>query len=321
MPRKVYRRIHPHNHWSLKLCAVLMGSEQAKETCKVRASVSFRVCAPRFLPSQTYILLDIKTFIYAYYTFWSNLAPCCHLQIVPQAPQLNFPPKFIGSFLLKPTRSPWCFLHVHGIRTVCYSMSTAAIPGEMHPKRKQTLSPSPQPSMVDSSSAGGGATRLLPIYAGILFGLMLNGFGSFTYGHCLSTPLLCLENTISLQVSTPSSSVIIPAPPPLWSLEPWGKRYDVDVSFKAIKISYSQYINQLWVSEVIIIYCKKQLLWWVLTNALIYGDKVLRGQFNIRIIWKNTGRMFISRGHDLQCHELLAQLSVLGMSYSLRSGP
>ena len=113
-----------------------MGSVQSKVTCKVRASVSFIVCAPCFLPSQTYILLHIKTFIHAYYAFWSNLAPCWHLQIVPQAPQLYFPPKFLGSFLLKSTRPPWCFLHVHGSRTVCYSMATTAVPRGTHSGRK-----------------------------------------------------------------------------------------------------------------------------------------------------------------------------------------
>lgn len=111
-----------------------MGSVQAKATCKVRASVSFVVCAPCFLPSQTYILLYIKTFIHAYYVFWSNLARCCHLQIVPQDPQLYFPPKFLGYFLFKPTRPPWCFLHAHGSKTICYSMATTEVSRGTHPE-------------------------------------------------------------------------------------------------------------------------------------------------------------------------------------------
>lgn len=150
-----------------------MGSVQAKESWKVRASVSFSVCAPCFLPSQTYILLHIKSFIHVYYAFWWNLAPCCHLQIIPQASQLNFPPKFVGSFLLKPTRSPWCFLYMHGSRTICFSKAKTTVPRGTHPGRKQTPS---LPAAINGwqlFSWGWSCPGSSPMYAGIFVWLDL----------------------------------------------------------------------------------------------------------------------------------------------------
>lgn len=65
--------------------------------------------------------------------------------------------------------------------------------------------------------------------------------------------------------------------PPLFYDIPqaWGDGYGIDVTFRAecSLVSYSVCTDQLWVSALIVTYCKKKLLWRGLRDAPIYEYK------------------------------------------------
>lgn len=46
---------------------------------------------------------------------------------------------------------------------------------------------------------------------------------------------------------------------------------DIIFNIKYSTVSHSLHIMQVWVTVLITIYCKKELLWWEVSNVLIYG--------------------------------------------------
>lgn len=67
----------------------------------------------------------------------------------------------------------------------------------------------------------------------------------------------------------------IPLLPLLHESLSFGGEYDIAILFRTnhSKASYSLCIDWLWVSVLIVIYCKKKHLWWEFSSALIYGHQ------------------------------------------------
>lgn len=63
------------------------------------------------------------------------------------------------------------------------------------------------------------------------------------------------------------------------SLSPWEEGFDTDTPFRveSYKVTYSLHVDQLWVSVLSTIYCKKKLFWWRGRNALIWSSWVHSG--------------------------------------------
>lgn len=70
---------------------------------------------------------------------------------------------------------------------------------------------------------------------------------------------------------------------------------------------YSQYLDQVWVTVLIIIYCIKKHLWLQLTDFLIYNyNTVIRSRWNIMTIQWHSKKCSPSI-HDISSQRLLIQ--------------
>lgn len=135
-----------------------------------------------------------------------------------------------------------------------------------HPE-ENTLSLRQQPAIINSSPSG---VSPCPIHAGILTDSILCRCCAYNHGHwesmCVRThfrqtlfPRRCLwplSLTIFLQ----------------WSLSLGGRDCDIDVPSGDMRctVCYSLHRTSLWVFVSVTMDCKKKLLWWGWSSALIY---------------------------------------------------
>lgn len=137
---------------------------------------------------------------------------------------------------------------------------------------------SQKPSVANNFTDKDGNSCLPPIFhVGFLSGLSLHVFLCILSQSLWGFVVVCLFacfvylpsdvwKTVFLKLFTTSDSYKLFASFSTWIPELWGEEYNIGILVRTqySEESYSLYIDQLWVSVLIVVYCKKNLTWLVM---------------------------------------------------------
>lgn len=115
-----------------------------------------------------------------------------------------------------------------------------------------------------------------PIHA-VILAVLISCRYPWNNRHCESTCAMALSCPTNTFLAVDTHYFWLAILPSLFHDIPrtWVEGYGVDVTFRTeySLVFYSMCISHLGVSALIVAYCKKEILWWGLRDAQIYGQK------------------------------------------------
>lgn len=197
--------------------------------------------------------------------------PVLSFQSLPSLPNTSSPSQLHVPFLFfKSTEFSWCCWYVSGYRVTC--RGTGKLP-RARPQKKTDISP-PAPITANSSSAEWDFVTPSPTHLGILTGLVLRRSCACSHSHCEWAP--CPEDIFFAAVPPTSGSDSLSTASSVMVPELWWRSRNTDVLFRGeyFRVSYYLWSNQLWISILNSIYCKKKKKFlWGYEGARKWGPK------------------------------------------------